>query len=187
MKKANPIRTGKTATHFLLRTSIIFITAASLTGCLNLSFLKKEKQPEPEPVVEVPPPPPLPKPALLISQMTPETPRARGDAGAYINFINGTDLTVEYVMFKTTAYDHNGRIVPSKRSGDPNTWLRVVGPFAPGQASGSRHWEQLWQNPNLRCFEIEGVELIYMDGLVEFYHADRIAILPGSDTDNSCS
>ena len=186
MKKAKPIRNGKTATHFLLRTSVIFITAVSLTGCLNLSFLKREKQPELEPVVEVPPPS-LPKPALLISQMTPETPRARGDVGAYIDFINGTDLTVKYVMFKTTAYDHNGRIVPSKRSGDPNTWLRVAGPFAPGQASGSRHWEQLWQNHNLRCFEIEGVELIYLDGMVEFYDADRISLLPGSDSDNSCS
>ena len=186
MKMAKPLRTPKFTSKLLLRSSVIFVTALSLTGCLNLSFLKKS-EPEPEPVVEVPPPPPLPKPALLISQMTPETPRARGDVGAYINFINGTDLTIEYVMFKTTAYDHNGSIVKSKRSGDPNTWLRVAGPFAPGQASGSRHWEQLWQNHNLRCFEIEGVELIYMDGMVEFYHADRIAILPGSDTENSCS
>ena len=183
MNMAKPIRTRNIVSKLLLRTSVIFITAISVTGCLNLNFKKNT----PEPVAEVPPPPPLPKPALLISQMTPEAPKARGDVGAYINFINGTDLTVEYVMFKTTAYDHNGRIVPSKRSGDPNTWLRVAGPFAPGQASGSKHWEQLWQNHNLRCFEIEGVELIYMDGMVEFYHADRIAILPGSDSENSCS
>ena len=182
MKMANPLRTLSSAKQPLFRSTIMLITAISLTGCLSLST-----KTEPEPVAEVPPPPALPKPALLISHMTPETPKARGDVGAYIDFINGTDLTVKYVMFKTTAYDHNGRIVPSKRSGDPNTWLRVAGPFAPGQASGSRHWEQLWQNHNLRCFEIEGVELIYLDGMVEFYDADRIAILPGSDSDNSCS
>lgn len=183
MKAATILRKPNTASQLLFRATLLILATATLSGCLSFS----KKTPEPEPVVEVPPPPPLPKPALLISQMLPETPRARGDVGAYINFINGTDLTVEYVMFKTTAYDHHGRIVPSKRSGDPNTWLRVAGPFAPGQASGSRHWEQLWQNHNLRCFEIEGVELIYMDGMVEFYEADRIAILPGSDDENSCS
>ncbi|KAA0874636.1 hypothetical protein [Nitrincola tapanii] len=169
----------------ILSLSLTLILAGSLSGC-KYSFFKK-KQPEPEPVVEVPPPPPLPKPALIISQMMPEKPQARGDAGAFINFINGTDLTVQYVMFKTTAYDRNGRIVHSKKSGDPNTWLRVAGPFAPGQASGSRHWEQLWQNRDLNCFEIEGVELIYMDGMVEFYHSDRLSFLPDSDRDNTCS
>lgn len=183
MKLAKPFRARTSIGSMIARTLVLLVAAASLTGCLNFS----KKTPEPEVVIDVPPPPPLPKPALLISQMTPEPPKARGDVGAYISFVNGTDLTIQYVMFKTTAYDQNGRIVPSKRSGDPNTWLRVAGPFSPGQASGSRHWEQLWQNHNLRCFEIEGVELIYMDGMVEFYHADRIAILPGSNSGNSCS
>ncbi|KGK41854.1 hypothetical protein LH51_11710 [Nitrincola sp. A-D6] len=182
MKAATAFR-NRPIQSLMLRTCLLLTATLFLTACGSFSF---KKTPEPEPVAEVPPPPPLPKPALLISQMIPEEPKARGDVGAYIDFINGTDLTVEYVMFKTTAYDHNGRIVPSKRSGDPNTWLRVAGPFAPGQASGSRYWEQLWQNHNLHCFEIEGVELIYMDGMVEFYEADRIALLPGSDRQNSC-
>lgn len=169
-------------TSLLCRTLILLACSLFISACGYF-----QKKPEPEPVVEVPPPPPLPRPALIVSQMTPEQPQARGDAGAFINFINGTDLTVQYVMFKTTAYDSQGRIVHSKKSGDPNTWLRVAGPFAPGQASGSRHWEQLWQNRDLRCFEIEGVELIYMDGMVEFYESDRIAILPESGSSNTCS
>ncbi|EXJ09466.1 MULTISPECIES: hypothetical protein [Nitrincola] len=172
-----------------IRTAALLSTASLLSACgsLDFSMFARKSAPVEEVVEVIPPPPALPKPALIISRMVAEPPQSRGDAGAYIDFINGTDLTVEYVMFKTTAYDESGRIVPAKRSGDPNTWLRVAGPFAPGQASGSRHWEQLWQNRNLRCFEIEGVELIYMDGMVEFYESDRIALLPGSEDKNSCS
>lgn len=181
MRSAKPLRTRKQLVTIIIQAAVLIFTAMALSGCLNLHKKKTE------PVADVPPPPPLPKPALLISQMTPEPPKSRGDVGAYINFVNGTDLTIQYVMFKATAYDHNGRIVPAKRSGDPNAWLRVAGPFTPGQASGSRHWEKLWQNHNLQCFEIEGVELIYMDGMVEFYDADRLSFLPGSDSDNRCS
>lgn len=183
MKTATSLPTSKRFSNTLLRSTILAFAALALTGCLDFSFLKRD----PQPVVEViPPPPPAVRPALMVSQATPDARGSRGDVGAYINFINGTNLTIEYVMFKTTAYDHQGRVVPSKRSGDPNTWLRVAGPFSPGQASGSRHWEQLWQNRNVQCFEIEGVELIYMDGMVEFYEADRIELLPGSKAQNTC-
>lgn len=167
----------------LVRGCVVLTTALLLSAC---SFMKKE---EPEVVVVPPPPPPAEpelKPALLISQMYPEQPTGRGDAGAFIDFVNATDGILEYVMFKTTAYDSQGRVVHSKKSGDPNTWLRIAGPFTPGQSSGSRHWEQLWQNLDLACFEIEGAEVIYINGLVEFYHADQIAVLPSSETQNNC-
>lgn len=116
-----------------------------------------------------------PEPALFIQEMLSETPKKNGDVGAFVDFVLNTSAPVEYVMFKATAYDHDGAIIPAKRSGDPNAWLRTFGPFNPGQSSGKKHWAELWRNANISCFAIEGVELIYLDGLVEYYESDRIS------------
>lgn len=143
---------------------------------------------KPQPVVKAPEPqkPVAPPPALVIKDYHPATPGSRGTVAAHINFINGTPNTLEYVMFKTTAFTDDGQIVHSKKSGRENAWLRVAGPFAPGESSGDKRWEQVWQNRELSCFRIEGAELIDVNGVVEYYGADRIALLPQAAARGHC-
>ena len=155
----------------VIRLGSLALTAALLSACA---------QKKPEPVAQ-PKPAPVLKPVLMISDH-----RAGGSSDAHISFINGTDKTLQYVMFKTTAFTHSGQRVNSKKSGRPDTWLRVAGPFAPGEHSGDKVWKQVWQHRDLGCFRIEGAELIYAeDQSVEYHATERFALLNGSELRNS--
>eukprot|EP01155_Anaeramoeba_flamelloides_P027216 Anaeramoba_flamelloidesa823260_23.p1 GENE.a823260_23~~a823260_23.p1 ORF type:complete len:182 (+),score=13.91 a823260_23:192-737(+) len=125
-------------------------------------------------------PKPAPKPVLLISDH-----HTQGTSDASISFINGTDQTLQYVMFKTTAFTGEGKPVNSKKSGRRNAWLRVAGPFAPGERVGDKLWTKVWQHPNLSCFKIEGAELIFADQSVEYHGIDRFTMLNKSATLNT--
>jgi hypothetical protein len=154
-----------------IRFGSLALAAALLSACA---------QKKPEPVAQPAPPPAL-KPILMISDH-----RSGGSSDAHISFINGTDRTLQYVMFKTTAYTHSGQRVNSKKSGRPDTWLRVAGPIAPGAHSGEKIWTQVWQHRDLGCFRIEGAEVIYAeDQSVEYHTTDRFALLNGSELRNS--
>lgn len=154
------------------------------TASLLLAACAQQPQPVAEaPVQKKPTPPP---PALVIRDYHPAVPGSRGVVAAHIDFINTTPNTLEYVMFKTTAFTDDGKLVRSKKSGRENAWLRVAGPFAPGESSGDKRWEQVWQNKNLSCFRIEGAELIDVNGVVEYYDANRIALLPQAAARGQC-
>lgn len=155
-----------------------------LCGALLLSACAEKPQPvaqAPEPA----PPPPKPKPTLQVTNFFPAPPEKKGVVAANIEFVNSTESTLEYVMFKTTAYTADGKLVPSKKSGRENAWLRVAGPFAPGQSSGNKRWDKVWQNSKLSCFRIEGAELIDVDGVVEYFEIDQIK-LPSASTSAEC-
>lgn len=143
---------------------------------------------KPQPVVQKPLPPKKvePAPALVIRDMHPAPPEHAGIVAAHIDFTNGTKATLEYVMFKTTAYTRDGQLVRSKKSGRENAWLRVAGPFAPGESSGDKRWEKVWQNKNIACFRIDGAEVIDIQGVVEYYKADRIKLSPALIARGKC-
>ncbi|GAA0695897.1 hypothetical protein GCM10009104_24720 [Marinobacterium maritimum] len=138
-----------------------------------------QKQPAPPPVAK-PAPKPEPKPVLLISDH-----HTRGSSDASISFTNNTGQTLQYVMFKTSAFTREGKPVNSKKSGRRNAWLRVAGPFAPGQSVGDKVWQKVWRHPNLGCFKIEGAELIFADQSVEYHTTDRFAMLNQSAMRNA--
>ncbi len=160
------------------RTLIMLCSALLLSACAE----------KPQPVAQAPAPviPPKPKPTLLVKNFYPAPPEKRGVVAANIDFVNATESTLEYVMFKTTAYTADGKVVPSKKSGRPNAWLRVAGPFAPGASSGNKRWEKVWQNKKLSCFRIEGAELIDVDGVVEYFEADQIKLAPSAAASAEC-
>jgi len=145
------------------------------------------QKPQPEPVAKpAPPPKPVPPPMLVIRDMHPAAPEKHGIVAAHIDFINGTQSTLEYVMFKTTAYTGDGKLVRAKKTGRENAWLRVAGPFAPGESSGDKRWEKVWQNSKLSCFRIDGAELIDVNGVVEYFEADRIELMPELAAKEAC-
>ena len=154
-----------------LRLGSLALLAALISACAQKEI--------PEPVVQKPEPV-KPKPVLIISDH-----RASNNRDAHISFTNGTGKTLQYVMFKTRAYTRDGQLVPSKKSGRPDTWLRVAGPFAPGEYSGEKIWKQVWQHRNLDCFHIEGAELIFAeDQSVEYHTSDHFALINGGDLRN---
>ncbi|MBV1788783.1 hypothetical protein KQ940_12025 [Marinobacterium sp. D7] len=145
------------------------------------------QKPQPQPVVKKPEPKPAPPPpSLVIRNMHPAAPEKHGVVAAHIDFVNGTPNTLEYVMFKTTAYTADGKLVRAKKTGRENAWLRVAGPFAPGESSGDKRWDKVWQNSKLSCFRIEGAELIDVNGVVEYFEADRIKLMPELASKGDC-
>lgn len=162
------------------RPLLLFSIAALLSACAE----------KPQPVAKIvqppPPAPPKPKPALVIKSLHPTLTSRKGLVAAHIDFVNGTGRTLEYVTFKTTAYTEDGRLVRSKKTGRKNAWLRVAGPFPPGQSSGDKLWDKVWNNRKMNCFRIDGAELIDTQGVVEYYKADRIALLPAATPKGSC-
>lgn len=152
-----------------------------LGGLLGISILLAAcaQKPAAPPVAQKAPKPAL-KPVLLINDH-----HTRGSSDASISFTNGTDQTLQYVMFKTTAFTREGKPVHSKKSGRRDAWLRVAGPFAPGERIGDKVWQKVWQHPNLGCFRIEGAELIFADQSVEYHSTDRLAMLNQSAMQNA--
>lgn len=150
--------------------------ALPVAGALLLAACAEK----PQPVVQQPPPPKKvePLPVLVINGMHPGAPARNKIVAAHIDFSNGTKNTLEYVMFKTTAYTHAGEVVKSKKSGRDHAWLRVAGPFSPGEGSGDKRWEKVWQNDKIACFRIDGAEVIDIQGVVEYYKADQIQLSP---------
>ncbi len=156
----------------LLKLGGLIAATLLLAACAN--------KPKQEPVAEKPVEPPKPKPVLLISSHGPQN-----NSAAQISFTNGTSRTLQYVMFKTTAYTDTGVLVPSKKSGRPNAWLRIAGPFGPNEVVSNKVWPKVWQHPHLSCFRIEGAELIFDDQSVEYHGVDRMALLNQSALGNS--
>lgn len=163
--------TQNTRRSSILRLGGLLATTLLLAACA-------QKQP-PVPVVQ-PAPEPEPQPVLLISDH-----HTAGNSDASISFTNGTEQTLQYVMFKTSAFTRGGKPVHSKKSGRRNAWLRVAGPFVPGEQVGNKVWKKVWRHPNLGCFKIEGAELIFADQSVEYHTVDNFALLNQSHMRNA--
>jgi len=163
---------------------VVAAGAIALTGCGNM-FKKPAPvvEPEPEPVVYVRP---IPKPVVQINGFRAGKPGKAGLTDAHISFSNVSDQPFQFVMFKTTAYNAEGKIINAKKTNRPETWLRVAGPFRPFSSAGEHKWGQIWANKKATCFEVEGVEIIFMDGANEFYNESRLGEILDPSLNNSC-
>jgi hypothetical protein len=158
--------------------------AVTLVGCGNM-FKKPAPvaQPEPEPVVYVRP---IPKPVVQVHGFRASKPGRGGLTDAHISFSNVSDQTFQFVMFKTRAYNADGKIINAKKTNRPDTWLRVAGPFSPFSNAGEHKWDKIWSNRKATCFEVEGVEVIYMNGANEYYNESRLSEILDPSLNNSC-
>lgn len=120
--------------------------------------------------------PPEPSQRLIVHDLSTEVSGKRSHVTAAVDFTNDTGRSLEYVMFKTTAFDQQGREIPSLKSGRPNAWLRIAGPLDHGDRTGAKRWEKVWASKHISCFKVEGAEVIYDDSSVEFYNMDQISI-----------
>lgn len=136
-------------------------------------------------VITPPPPEPVyqPSPLILLEQAEAIPAGKRGPVGANISFTNISDDTYQYVLFRTTAYDKNGKIVKARKSLDESAYLRVAGPIAPGQFSSGHAWKNTWKSRRVHCLDIDQVEIIFTDGSVEVAKGERLT----SNLGSSCS
>lgn len=153
----------------------------ALVGCDNMA-----KKPEPKPAPPVTYVKPVPKPVVQVSGFFPGAPRRNGLTDAHISFKNVSDQTLQFVMFKTTAYDSDGKVVEAKKTHRQHAWLRVAGPFGPYADAGEHTWNKIWQSRKTACFEVEGVQIIYMDGANEYYNASRLGDILTDGATNHC-
>jgi hypothetical protein len=140
-----------------------------LTGCLSL----------PETTTELtnqgPITPSAPEKKLVIHQLQTEV-IAKRQVAAVIDFSNQTDRDLDYVMFKATAFDKDGQIIPAMKSGDDHAYLRIAGPLTANHRTGDQQWDKVWADTGVSCFRIESAELIFSDSSVEDYSNDQIEL-----------
>lgn len=139
---------------------LIFVILAALW----LSACRQEVaiiEPPPEPVVY------QPEPLITLELVQPVLKNKRGPVGANINFINSSTNTYQYVLFRTTAYDKNGKVIRARRSLDEHAYLRVAGPVPAGKYSSGHAWDNTWKGKNVHCIEVDEVEIVFADGSVE--------------------
>ena len=120
--------------------------------------------------------PAQPSQRLIVHDLSTEVIGKRSHVAAAVDFTNDTGRSLEYVMFKTTAFDSQGREIPSLKSGKPNAWLRIAGPLNHGDRTGENRWEKVWASKQISCFRVEGAEVIYDDSSVEFFDMDQISL-----------
>ncbi len=147
----------KTTTNLL----ILATAGAILSGCQS----NKPK------TVALPPPP---AEKLVVHNLATDTSKKRHIVAAHVDFSNETGRSLDYVMFKTRAFDSAGREIPALKSGKDNAWLRIAGPLKTGYRTGDTRWEKVWNSADISCFRIEGAEVIFDDSSVEFYEMDQI-------------
>jgi len=144
---------------------ILTLTAISLSGCVS----NREK------VAETPAAPAVPEQRLVVHDLATHVGN-KSMVAAEVDFTNMTGRALDYVMFKTTAYDTEGKVISAHKSGRPNAWLRIAGPLQPQSRTGLQRWEKVWASSDIDCFRIEGAEVIFDDSSVEYYPADQIEL-----------
>lgn len=150
--------------HYLKKS--FFVLAVVLVAACS----KKE-------VVVTPPPAPVykPLPLIAVESATPLRKQSHSkQIGANISFSNISASTYQYILFKTTAYDKDGKVVPARKSRDSSAYLRVAGPIKPGQVSAGNAWQNTWNSKNVHCLAVDKVEIIFSDGSIEVAEGETL-------------
>jgi len=128
---------------------------------------------------------------VLVNSMRTSYPNSAGGVDAHINFVNSSSKTLKYVLFTATPYNRVGDVAPSEIGHKRTARLRATGPYKPGKGNvgllGDSYWENVWYNNTIRCMEIEGVEVTFMDGTTKTYEGQELSKVLASNLNNSCS
>ncbi|NRP48098.1 hypothetical protein XMM312_002260 [Marinobacterium sp. xm-m-312] len=145
------------------------LPALVLSGCISLPDTTAKLTTQ-QPITPAPP-----QKTLVIHQLQTEV-ITQKNVAAVIDFSNQTDRDLDYVMFKTIAFDAEGKVIPAMKSGDDHAYLRIAGPLSPEHRTGDQQWDKVWADSSVSCFRIESAELIFSDSSVEDYSTDQIEL-----------
>lgn len=145
------------------------LPALVLSGCISLQETTAKL------TIQQPITPTPPQKTLVIHQLQTEV-ITQKNVAAVIDFSNQTDRHLDYVMFKTIAFDADGKVIPAMKSGDDHAYLRIAGPLSPEHRTGDQQWDKVWADSSVSCFRIESAELIFTDSSVEDYSKDQIEL-----------
>ena len=88
---------------------------------------------------------------------------ALGGVSIELIYRNLSDKTIKYIDFEVTPYNAVGDVISGDFDGKTTVLLNKVGPIGPGERRDTT-WENIWYNSTFRCFELNSVEITYMDG-----------------------
>ncbi len=136
---------------------------------------------------------------IVITYIYSTMPHSAGGVHVYINFVNTSYKTINYVTFYVTPYDNVGNVAPSRIGGKRTTSLRSTGPYRIGEGNASQYWTimgymqqshgywtNVWYNHSIRCIEVDRVSIEYRDGEKITIDKDYIYKLTDVGVRNRC-
>ena len=106
-----------------------------------------------------------------------------------MNFSNLSDKAIKYITFYTLPFNPVGDVIVSEIGGKSLTALKYTGPLDSGEFTMAG-WENVWYNPTFSCFEINEIEIEFMDSTALALNKTEVSkILMGSTNElisNSC-
>lgn len=128
---------------------------------------------------------------IVITLIHSTMPHSAGGVHVYVNFVNTSYKTINYVTFYVTPYDNVGNVAPSTIGRKTTTPLKDTGPYRIGEGNASQYWtimgpmqqsdgywKNVWYNHAIRCIKIDKVLIEYSDGTeTEIHKGDVYRIL----------
>ncbi len=124
---------------------------------------------------------------LLFTKVYASGPNSAGGVDTHAKFINTSNKSLKYVVFTVVPYNAVGDVAPSEIGRKTSARLKDTGPIGPGSGNGSGYWKNTWYNHSIRCIELVGVEITYMDGNTDSFIGDEIVRMMSTGTTNTCS
>ncbi len=116
--------------------------------------------------------------AFLITDFGIHPPNTAGGVSIYYAFEHlDSTRTVREVTFSITPFNTEGLVEKGIHSGASTKRLRRFGPISVQDGERQYHFENVWYNSNIRCAQLDRVDIVYTDGSRKSHRQDIDNIL----------
>jgi hypothetical protein len=126
-------------------------------------------------------------PPITITDIYTIGPNTAAGVDVRIRFTSIAQETIKYIRFWTLPYNRVGDTVRSTIDGESEKVLTTTGPYTMDDGSITGKWKNVWYNPSLSCVEITKVEVESLQGSIESYNAQQLALVLRRSGLNDCS
>lgn len=112
-------------------------------------------------------------------------PNSAGGVSARYSLRNISAKPIKYITLSLIPYNAVGDIVKSSIGGKTLVLAEFTGPLATMEFTYPT-WNNLWYNQTLRCVQLEGIEIIYMDGEIKKIEKSNIGEVFSQSLSNTC-
>lgn len=151
--------------------SVLLLLLVIITSCTSLGFIPAQYrisdfQLQSLRTNEIP---------IAIFNYETSNPNTAGGIDAYVRFQNVSERTIKYVRFTVTPFNRVDDVAFSTIGNRSTTVLRDTGPYAPGERVTNSYFRNVWYNPTISRFEINSIEVIFMDDSSKIFDQSQIA------------
>ncbi len=122
---------------------------------------------------------------VYINSKTISPPNSAGGVSATYSLRNISAKPIKYVTLNLMPYNAVGDIVKSAIGEKTLVLAKFTGPLAPMEFTYPT-WNNLWYNQALRCVQLEGIEIIFMDGEIKKIEKSNIGEVFSQSLSNTC-